>query len=139
LYSLAFGATAGGFAVLRPRFAAAVIGDDDARSSADSEKNDSGGQGEQTNNKDKSMLIFGVLTASRGVAIVASGFVTEALVKEESSSISGYGGGAKWRDLMVYTGVMMAVASFGALGRLVPHSVKIRRWRLTRTMDEKSG
>jgi hypothetical protein len=42
------------------------------------------------------MLRFGVLTASRGAAIVASGFVTEALVKEESSSISGYGGGTKW-------------------------------------------
>jgi hypothetical protein len=86
------------------------------------------------------MLIFGVLTASRGTAIVLSGFVTEALVKEESPSISGYGGGAKWRGLMIYTGVTMAVASFGALGRLVPHDIKIRRWgSLTRTMDEKIG
>lgn len=71
------------------------------------------------------MLIFGIFTAVRGIAIVSSGFVTEALVLEYSSDLNGYGLGTKWRSLILYTGITMTVASLGALGKFVPFSKKI--------------
>ncbi|EEQ35459.1 hypothetical protein McanMca71_003127 [Microsporum canis] len=70
-------------------------------------------------------LIFGVFTAARGMAIFTSAFVTEALVHEDLRDISGYGAGPKWRDLMVYTGVSMTVASLGAFGKFVRYDWKI--------------
>lgn len=99
LFSLAFGSTAGGFAVLRPRFAAAIVGD----------------EGEQDR---QSLLIFAVLTASRGAAIVGSGFIMTDLVGQGQET-RGYGGGRQWRDLIIYTGVVMLVASLGAVGMFV--------------------
>ncbi|GAB7354677.1 hypothetical protein MBLNU459_g5101t2 [Dothideomycetes sp. NU459] len=104
LFSLAFGSTAGGFAVLRPRFAAAIVGD----------------EGEQDQ---QSLLIFAILTASRGTAIVGSGFIMTDLVGVGSST-AGYGGGSEWRNLVIYTGVVMLAASLGAVGFFVsPHAV----------------
>lgn len=125
IYSVAFGATAGGFAVLRPRFSAAVVGDD-ATVSSDSESDQSGSDEDEVRKKNKSMFIFGVLTASRGIAIASSGFVTEALVNQDSNDISSYGAGRKWRALMIYTGVTMTVASLGAVAQFVPHHVKLK-------------
>ena len=127
IYALAFGATAGGFAVLRPRFAAAVVNLDTLKSSTSSisDLSDEAAAEEEARTKNKSMLIFGVLTASRGIAIAGSGFVTEALVNENSTDISGYGAGPKWRRLMIYTGITMIAASLGALGQFVsPKKIK---------------
>lgn len=139
LFSLCFGATAGGFAVLRPRFAAAVVGDDAAAAAAkktsadtsESETTPPGRVGQQegqaeaeARQRNKSMLIFGVFTAVRGTAILASGFITVALVHEDSEDVSGWGNGRRWRDLMIYTGVIMTASSLGALGKFVPHDRK---------------
>lgn len=128
IYSLAFGATAGGFAVLRPRFAAAVVGDDATVQISSSDTDDDAQRVDaekEARQKNKSMFIFGVFTAARGIAILTSGFVTEALVHDDSSDISGYGAGRKWRDLMIYTGVSMTMASLGAFGKFVPYDRKI--------------
>lgn len=103
IYSLLFGGTAGGFAVLRPRFATAIVGLEE--------------------NKEQSLLIFGILTAMRGGAIIACGFIASAQLDESVKSTSGYGAG-KWLHVIIYTGVTMIVASFGALGIFVKASRK---------------
>ena len=130
IYSLAFGATAGGLTVLRPRIAAAIVGDDQTVASApslESDESDDASRDEEkeARQKNKFMFIFGVFTAARGIGIVSSGFVTEALVHENSTDLTGYGSGTKWRNLTVFTGVTMIVASLGALGKFVPYDVKI--------------
>lgn len=99
IYALAFGSTAGGFAVLRPRFAAEVVGDQD----------------EQDN---QSLLVFAILTASRGSAIIGSGFIMKTFVHEGWSN-KGWGGGPAWSSLVIYTGVIMFATSFGAVGMFV--------------------
>jgi hypothetical protein len=99
IFALAFGSTAGGFAVLRPRFAAEIVGD----------------QEEQDN---QSLLVFAILTASRGSAIIGSGFIMKNLV-HEGRSTKGWGGGPAWSSLVIYTGTVMFAASFGAVGMLV--------------------
>ena len=101
IFSMLFGATAGGFAVFRPRFASAIVGNDE--------------------NNEQSLLIFGVLTAMRGVAIIASGFITSAQLNESVKVTSGYGAG-KWLHVIVYVGVTMLIASSGALGIFVKGS-----------------
>ncbi|KAG9595156.1 MFS general substrate transporter, partial [Aureobasidium melanogenum] len=73
IFALSFGSTAGGFAVLRPRFAAEIVGDQD----------------EQDN---QSLLVFAILTASRGSAIIGSGFIMKTFVHEGESN-KGWGGG----------------------------------------------
>ena len=118
--------------MLRPRFATAVIGQeqpsgassDDFEGHANAE-NLNQKEIEEARQKNKSMLIFGVFTAARGIAILSSGFVTVSLVHEDSTDLKGYGAGAKWRDLMIYTGVTMCAASFGAIGKVVPPNLKI--------------
>ncbi|KAH0230820.1 hypothetical protein KCV06_g6228, partial [Aureobasidium melanogenum] len=67
IFALAFGSTAGGFAVLRPRFASEIVGDQD----------------EQDN---QSLLVFAILTASRGSAIIGSGFIMKTFVHEGESN-----------------------------------------------------
>ncbi|KAI0003114.1 major facilitator superfamily domain-containing protein [Xylariaceae sp. FL0662B] len=126
VYSLAFGATAGDFAVLRPRFAAAVIREDATDTVEIPSENDAQSNELKQIDQNKSMLIFGIFTAARGIAILSSGFVTVALVNEESTDLSGYGLGARWRSLMIYTGITMTAASLGALGKFVRHDLKIR-------------
>jgi hypothetical protein len=105
IFALAFGSTAGGFAVLRPRFAAEIVGD----------------QEEQDN---QSLLVFAILTASRGSAIIGSGFIMKNLV-HEGGTTKGWGGGPAWSSLVIYTGIIMFAASFGALGMFVGPN---RRW-----------
>ncbi|ROV93391.1 hypothetical protein VMCG_08398 [Cytospora schulzeri] len=144
LFSLCFGATAGGFAVLRPRFAAAVVGEDvTVKQSAEASETEDGTPAPvpapghekdavkreaEARLKNKSMLIFGVFTAVRGTAIIASGFITVALV-HEGGNLSGWGDGAKWRDLMIYTGVIMTASSLGALAKFVPCELKFKGFR----------
>jgi len=99
IFALTFGSTAGGFAVLRPRFAAEIVGD----------------QEEQDN---QSLLVFAILTASRGSAIIGSGFIMKSLV-HEGWSTKGWGGGPAWSNLVIYTGAVMFAASFGAVGMYV--------------------
>lgn len=120
--------------MLRPRFAAAVVGDDSTVISVASPEDDNIQQDEdeEARQKNKSMFIFGVFTAARGIAIVSSGFVTEALVHNDSKDLKGYGLGTKWRSLMIYTGVTMIVASLGALGKFVPCDLKIGSKRTRR-------
>jgi hypothetical protein len=99
LFSLAFGGTAGGFAVLRPHIAAATVGND--------------------NNNEQSMLIFSIMTALRGASIIACGFVSTALVHENIPVSGAYAGGGRYRDLLVYTAVLMVAASFGAGAKFI--------------------
>lgn len=96
-YVILYGATAGGFGVLRPRFAAAIV-DNDA-------------------DKAQSLLVFGALTAVRGTAIVISGVVASGLLDESARVTDGFGVG-KWSKIIFFVGVMMLVASFGVAGGL---------------------
>ncbi|KAI1811457.1 major facilitator superfamily domain-containing protein [Poronia punctata] len=137
IFSLVFGALVPGFAVLRPRFAAAVIGKDrkvatqgdvdisEATVEEEEAETETETETEAARQRNKSLLIFGILTAARGIAIVAASFVSVALVHEESADLSGYGLGTKWRNLIIYTGVTMAVASLGAIGKFIPFDAKI--------------
>ncbi|KAG9519310.1 MFS general substrate transporter, partial [Aureobasidium melanogenum] len=115
IFALAFGSTAGGFAVLRPRFAAEVVGDQD----------------EQDN---QSLLVFAILTASRGSAIIGSGFIMKTFVHEGKSN-KGWGGGSAWSSLVIYTGVIMFAASFGAVGMFVGPTRRYGR-KATKTSTE---
>ena len=108
IYSFLYGGTAGGYAVLRPRFAAGIVGHD--------------------KNEEQSLLIFGILTAMRGSAIVASGFVSTTQLDETARVTEGYGA-HKWVRIIVYTGVMMGVASLGALGFFVRPTIMFGRKR----------
>lgn len=65
------------------------------------------------------MLIFSFLTASRGSAIIASGFISTTLVHEHDPVVEAWGGGKRYEDLLIYTAVIMFVASFGALSRFL--------------------
>ncbi|KAL8782483.1 MAG: hypothetical protein Q9195_009632 [Heterodermia aff. obscurata] len=103
LFAFLYGATAGGYAVLRPRFAAAIVA-----------------------NKEQSLLIYGILTAVRGAAVVASGFVASAQLDEGAKVTKGYGA-HKWLRVVVYTGVTMVVASLGAVAVFVRPSWKFGR------------
>ena len=72
-FVLLYGSTAGGFSTLRVRFAAAIANDD-----TDTEQN---------------LLVFAVLTAMRGVAIVVSGFIWSSLLAGYAKLPSDVGGG----------------------------------------------
>jgi len=111
LFALAFGSTAGGFAVLRPRFAAEIVGDQD----------------EQDN---QSLFVFAILTASRGSAIIGSGLIMKTLV-HEGDPTKGWGGGQAWSNLVIYTGTVMFVASLGAVGTVVGPNLRYgrRMWK----------
>jgi hypothetical protein len=108
LFALAFGSTAGGFAVLRPRFAAEIVGDQD----------------EQDN---QSLLVFAILTASRGSAIIGSGFIMRTIV-HTGEFTEGWGGGQAWSHLLVYTGTVMLIAGFGAAGIFVGPNLRYGRY-----------
>ncbi len=118
IFSLLFGGTAGGFAVLRPRFASAIVNHDNCH--------------------DQSLLIFGILTAVRGGAIVACGFIASAQLDESKEIVSSYGAG-KWLHVIVYTGITMIVASFGTVGKLMqrPRSVEGSDQEMETPKDEK--
>ncbi|KAH8589931.1 major facilitator superfamily domain-containing protein [Bisporella sp. PMI_857] len=94
IFGIVYGGASGGFAVLRSRFAAAVIGNDDDPGQA--------------------LDIFGALTLSRGVAQVASGFIGAELVSERSVVMGEYGVG-KWTRLIVFCGVTMMAANIGVV------------------------
>ena len=95
IFAILYGATSGGYAVLRPRFAEAIVSNE--------------------KDKEQALLVFGILTALRGAAIIASGFVVATQLNEEAPITSGYGGG-KWRDVILYTGIVMLASSLGGLG-----------------------
>lgn len=116
LFSLAFGGTAGGFAVLRPRVSAAIVGDE--------------------NNNEQSMLIFSLLTALRGSSIIACGFVSTALVHENMPVSRSYAGGARYQELLIYTAVLMFAASFGAITKFIsPSTVLGKRAQTLDNLD----
>lgn len=133
VFSLAYGATAGGFAVLRPRFAQAVVGNDGGNkvasgastSDVDSEQGAVPPQGtadekeREVRDRNKSMFIFGIFTAVRGIAILSSGFITVGLVHEDSKDLDGYGDGYKWRSLIIYTGVTQIVSALGTAAKFI--------------------
>ena len=97
-FALLYGSTAGGFSTLRPRFAAAIVNDE-----TDTEQH---------------LLVFGVLTAMRGVAIIASGFVSSSMLDGNAKITSDFGAG-KWSQLILYVGFMMLAASLGACGAFI--------------------
>ncbi|KAJ8118890.1 hypothetical protein OPT61_g231 [Boeremia exigua] len=102
-----FGASSGGFVVLRSSLATQIVirNKQHTKASTKLEK--------RTNES----LVSGVLMSARGVAFVVSGFVGKAIVqKSENIPIGpGYGAG-KWKSLILFTGIIMGVASFGSLG-----------------------
>lgn len=102
IFAIAFGCTAGGFAVLRPRFASAIIGN-------------------QHESNQQSLLVFSILTSSRGTAIISSGFIMTALIYTERSE-TGWGGGQAWSQLLIYCGTAMLLASLGAMGKFLPQT-----------------
>ena len=118
IFSFLYGGTAGGYAVLRPRFAAGIVGHD--------------------NNKEQSLLIFGILTAMRGAAIIASGFVASAQLHESAKITSGYGA-HKWLRIIIYTGAMMVAASLGSLGFFVRPTIKFGRTSKRSTVEEEKS
>jgi len=95
IFAILYGATSGGYAVLRPRFAEAIVSNE--------------------KDKEQTLLVFGILTALRGAAIIASGFIVATQLDEEAPVTSGYGAG-KWRDVILYTGIVMFASSLGGLG-----------------------
>lgn len=97
-FALLYGSTAGGFSTLRVRFAAAIVNDE-----TDTEQN---------------LLVFGVLTAMRGVAIVASGFISSSMLDGNAKITSDFGAG-KWSKLILYVGFMMLATSLGACGAFI--------------------
>ena len=97
-FVLLYGSTAGGFSTLRIRFAAAIVNDD--------------------TDTEQELLVFGVLTAMRGVAIVVSGFIWSSMLEGNAKITSDYGAG-KWSKLILYVGFMMLGASLGACGALI--------------------
>ena len=115
IFSFLYGGTAGGYAVLRPRFAAGIVGHD--------------------GNKEQSLLIFGILTAMRGAAIISSGFVASAQLNESARITSGYGA-HKWLRVIIYTGVMMFAASLGSLGFFVRPTRKIGKVKNISAVEE---
>jgi hypothetical protein len=116
LFSLAFGGTAGGFAVLRPRVSAVIVGND--------------------NNNEQSMLIFSMLTALRGASIIACGFVSTSLVHESIPVSRAYAGGGRYRDLLIYTAVLMFAASLGAITNFIsPSSVLGKKIQTSDDLD----
>ena len=96
-FALLYGSTAGGFSTLRVRFAAAIANDD-----TDTEQN---------------LLVYAVLTAMRGVAIVVSGFIWSSMLDGNAKITSDFGAG-KWSQLIRYVGFMMLAAGLGACGAL---------------------
>lgn len=91
--------------MLRPRISAAIVGDD--------------------KNNERSMLIFSVLKASRGSAIMASIFITTAMVDTNAPVERSWAGGQRYMDLVIYTAALIFIADFGALGMFVKTATKV--------------
>ncbi|KAJ3498142.1 hypothetical protein NLG97_g1358 [Lecanicillium saksenae] len=120
LFALAYGCTAGGFAVLRPRFAQVVLRQDALKhESSEAVSSDSTSEEEHDRILGQETFIFGILTASRGISVTASGFITAALVDTKSTDLSGYGLGTKWRKVIIFTGATMLLSLTGVFGRFL--------------------
>lgn len=70
--------------------------------------------------------MFAILTASRGSAIIGSGFVMKTLV-HKGELTKGWGGGQAWSNMIIYTGTVMFAASFGAVGMVVGPNLRYGR------------
>ena len=118
-FVLLYGSTAGGFSTLRVRFAIAIVNDD-----TDTEQD---------------LLVFAVLTAMRGVAIVVSGFIWASMLDGKAKITSDYGAG-KWSKLILYVGFMMLAASLGGCGALIrTHKAIVHEVSLDSLADETSA
>ena len=118
-FVLLYGSTAGGFSTLRVRFAAAIVNDD--------------------TDTEQELLVFGVLTAMRGVAIVVSGFIWSSMLEGNAKITSDYGAG-KWSKLILYVGFMMLGASLGACGALIrTHKAIVHEVSLDSLADQRSA
>lgn len=109
LLVVVFGASSGAFVVLRSSFATRIM--DDGREN----------EFKSAEARMEESVVSGLLMSVRGVATIASGFVGKAIVEASQSTpldARSYAGG-RWSGLVVFTGVMMAVASLGAVA-LVP-------------------
>lgn len=102
-----FGASSGGFVVLRSSFASQIV----VRN-----KRYSKGVGDLERRTNES-LVSGVLMSIRGIATIASGFVGKAIVQGSENIALGPGYGSdKWMSLILFTGIVMGAASLGSLG-----------------------
>ncbi|KAF2115462.1 major facilitator superfamily domain-containing protein [Lophiotrema nucula] len=90
IFALIYGFSAGGYAVLRGRFSATVVGNE--------------------HDVSQGLMIFGVYTGIRGLGNIASGFVGTALVDERVQAQRGYAW-KKWVPLVVFIGLGMFVAA----------------------------
>lgn len=107
IVSIVFGSLSYGFAVLRSRFATAVVGDDD--------------------HPNQELIVSSLINLIRGLAFVSSGFIGASAVSlgEGIGIQSGYGAG-KWLPLILTTGILFGMASIGALGFLKTKKQKMK-------------
>jgi MFS family permease len=94
-YVLIYGAISGGIQVLRSRFATATVGKDDEPSA---------------------LIVYGILTATRGVGMIMSGFIGAVLVDETVQFDGSYGAG-KWRNIIVFIGLTMTLVGCTIIAR----------------------
>lgn len=99
IVSIVFGSLSSGYPVLRPRFATAVVGNDD--------------------HPNQELIVSGIINLIRGLAFVSSGVIGSAAVSlgEDTGIKPGYGAG-KWAPLILTTGILFALSGIGAAGFL---------------------
>lgn len=106
--------------MLRPRFASLVLENDKADAQSQSiDESDIIDIEEQDRENGQATFIFGILTASRGVSVTASGFITAALIHPESTDLEGYGLGKRWRNVIILTGGTMMLSLLGVFGKFL--------------------
>lgn len=104
-----FGASSGGFVVLRSSFASRIV----YKRNTVQQKDVSA---EYQKTKTES-LVSGLLMLVRGIATIASGLVGRAIVQRSQNIPLGDGYAAdRWQGLVIFVGVMMAATSLGAFG-----------------------
>jgi MFS family permease len=115
LMTVVFGSCSFSFAVFRSHMAAAVVAAGNS-----TEHDDGGDDGEKETERDEQATVLsGALLAVRGIAAVASGYMSAGLAPASGQPGEGiddsYGAG-KWRKLIVVSGILMFGASVGVFG-----------------------
>lgn len=100
LYVVIYGAMSGGIQVLRSRFATAVVGKDDEASG---------------------LIVYGILTATRGVAMISSGLIGATLVDQGEKVGEWYGAG-KWGNIILFVGCTMSAVGLTVVARWLKHA-----------------
>ncbi|KAF2010556.1 MFS general substrate transporter [Aaosphaeria arxii CBS 175.79] len=108
IFATMYGASSGGFGILRSRFAGTVVGD--------------------SGDREQILIVLGLFTAARGAGNVAGGFIGQGLVDEDISVQWRSYGLQKWMPLILFVTAGMLLA--GALGGLQQvHQRLGARWK----------